>query len=480
VTVSSLILGFVPAAPALAAALIAFRAARSDAAIARVTAGATVIALAAAIVACQVDRLGGFVACAVAAIALIVVGYASRSLQGSTVPYARFFSRISAATAASLTVAVASDVRVLAAGWIATGLATSALLDVVPGRPAARRWARRHLAVERIGDVAWIVILIVAFRTYGTFDLAALGHAASLVAPPVGLALAIVVAGAVRSAIVPFHGWLPNSMEAPTPVSAFMHAGLVNGAAVLFVKTASIVAGAPAALAIAALLGGLTAAIGATIALVRPESKRRLGWSTVAQMGFMVLQCGCGAFAAAVIHLVAHGGYKSAAFLGVAGSIDANARSRRHPAHAAVSQRFAQALTSFVPPTLGIVLACIAVRDHLAGLPAAALVIALAWTTGVCAARGVAECALPMRPRLVAGATIAASVVAYVAAVVALDAWLGNALPRATFAPAAIVATLIVAAAGVLEGAGFRPRGSDVLYTLALTEGRAVRGALRA
>jgi NADH:ubiquinone oxidoreductase subunit 5 (subunit L)/multisubunit Na+/H+ antiporter MnhA subunit len=268
-------------------------------------------------------------------------------------------------------------------------------------------------------------------------------------------------------------------MEAPTPVSAFMHAGLVNGAAVLFAKTAPIVAGAPAALTLAALLGGITAAIGATIALVRPESKRRLGWSTVAQMGFMVLQCGCGAFAAAVIHLVAHGGYKAAAFLGVAGSIDANARARRHPARAAVPQRVAQTLTSFVPPTLGIVLAWLAVRDHLAGLPAAAFVIALAWTTGVCAARSVAERELPTRDRLLACAMIAAGIVAYVSAVVALDAWLGTALPRGTFVPAAIVATLIVAAAGVLEGAGLRPRGSDLLYTIALTEGRAVRGALR-
>ncbi len=474
--VHTLVRAFVPVAPALAAALVGARIVRSDAGVARVTAGAAALALVAALITCGADRLAGLVAAAVAAIALIVSGYAARSLQGSSVAYPRFFALLALATAASLGVAVATDLRVLAAAWILTGLATSGLLGVARDRPAARRWARRHAACELLGDLAWIAILGLAWQGYGSFDLRAIEHAAPLGPPPLALALALVVAGAVRSALFPLHAWLPNSMEAPTPVSAFMHAGLVNGAGVLFAKTAFVLVSAPAALVVAAALGGATAVLGATVALVRPEAKRRLGWSTVGQMGFMVLQCGCGAFGAAVVHLVAHGGYKSTAFLGVASAIDAHARFRHRPERRAVRRPLLDALASLAAPTLGGVIAGVLLQTRLIALPAAALVVGLAWTAGACAARGIVERELPPVIRLRGLATVGAGVALYLVAVVVIEAWLGDAVPRITFAPVADIAGLVVVIAGVCEALGLRPRGSDALYALALTEGRAVDG----
>jgi NADH:ubiquinone oxidoreductase subunit 5 (subunit L)/multisubunit Na+/H+ antiporter MnhA subunit len=455
--------------------LVLLNAAGGSAALARVAAGGIVAALLLSLAGLAgPDRLGAFVACAVAAIAAIVVGYASRSMQGGSVPYARFFATIAAATAGSLFIATAADLRVLAAAWVVTGWSTSALLASASDRPAAQRWARRHAGIDAVGTVAWIAILLLAAHAYGSYDLAAIARAAGAAPAPLALALAIVVAGATRSALVPFHTWLPNSMEAPTPVSAFMHAGLVNGAGILFAKTAFVLAGAPAALTAAALLGAATAALGATIALVRPESKRRLGWSTVAQMGFMVLQCGCGAFAGAIVHLVAHGGYKSSAFLGVPGSIVANATARRRTVRTVGHHPVVLAAAGLAPPAIGVLAAGALAGHALATLPAAGLVVALAWTAGVCAARALAERALDVGARLVGVGLIALAVAAYLLAVVALDAWIGGGLPRLTFVPATVIAAALVVLAGILEGCGIRPRGGDTLYTLALVEGRAV------
>jgi NADH:ubiquinone oxidoreductase subunit 5 (subunit L)/multisubunit Na+/H+ antiporter MnhA subunit len=336
--------------------------------------------------------------------------------------------------------------------------------------------ALRHLAIERVGDVAWLIVLVTTWQCYHTFDLPTLSRLATPSEATTLIAVALVVAGIARSALVPFHAWLPNSMEAPTTVSAFMHAGIVNGAGVLLAKTAPIIVAAPAALIIAALLGGFTAAMGATVATVRPEIKRRLGWSTVAQMGFMVLQCGCGAFAAAVVHLVAHGGYKSVAFLGAAGRIDQFKRIRvavdSSPLqlHAAVL-----AGASLAPPTLGVAVAAILMRGRLVELPATALILAIAWATGESAARRCGENASAAGALIVGMAIVVAAVGSYLVCVTAIDGWLGAVLPHVTFEPVTSIVAGLVLAGGLLEGLGVRPPSSDLLYTLALTEGRATR-----
>ncbi len=451
---------------------------KADAAVARAIVGAAAVALVLALAGLVfgAPHLEVMVAAAVAFIALIVSGFAARSMQGGSIAYAPFFALLAGATAGSLTIAVATDLRILAAAWIATGLFASGLLGAARDRPAARRWALRHLAIERIGDLAWIVVLVTAWRSYHSFDLATLLRAATPSEATTIIAVGLVIAGVTRSALVPFHAWLPNSMEAPTAVSAFMHAGIVNGAGVLLAKTALLVVVAPAALTIAAVLGCVTAALGATVALVRPETKRRLGWSTVAQMGFMVVQCSCGAFAAAIVHLVAHGGYKSAAFLGAAGSIDDHKRARLvadpQPLH---MHPVARAIVALAPATLGIVVAGVILRERLIALPACALVLAIAWTTGTSAARRCFERAVDSRDIITAVLATFASVTAYLVCVTGIDAWLGAALPHVTFAPVTAIVAALVVVAGLCEGFGLRPPAPDALYTLALTEGRAPR-----
>jgi NADH:ubiquinone oxidoreductase subunit 5 (subunit L)/multisubunit Na+/H+ antiporter MnhA subunit len=471
-------LAAVPLAPALVALLVALRVVRGDRAIARSVAGASAVAFALSVVAMLsgAPHLPALVAVAVAFVALLVGSFAARSMHGGSVPYAPFFALLGAATAGSLTIAVASDMRLLAAAWIVTGLFASGLLGAARERSDARRWALRHLATERIGDLAWIAVLITTWRTYHTFDLPTLARIAAPSDATTVIAVALVIAGISRSALVPFHDWLPNSMAAPTAVSAFMHAGIVNGAGVLLAKTAPLIVLAPPALTLAVLLGGVTAAIGATIALVRPETKRRLGWSTVAQMGFMVLQCGCGAFAAAIVHLVAHGGYKSAAFLGAAGAI-ADHKQQRLAAQIPPPRINAAllALAALTPATLGVALAAMLVGDRLLEQPAAALVLAIAWTAGTSAARRCWESASDARARIAGSLVVVVAVAAYLVCVTTIDAWLGAALPHFTFAPFTGIVAGLVFVAGACEGLGVRPRAPDALYTLALMEGRATR-----
>ena len=145
---------------------------------------------------------------------------------------------------------------------------------------------------------------------------------------PAGLSVIvglIVLAAMTSTAQLPFHAWLPDSMETPTPVSALMHAGLVNAGGYLLIRLSPVLVAAPAALAVLAVVGCATAVFGATVMLVQTDVKRKLAYSTISQMGFMMLQCGLGAFAAAGLHLIGHAYYKGYSFLSAGSQIDPRA-----------------------------------------------------------------------------------------------------------------------------------------------------------
>ncbi len=137
-----------------------------------------------------------------------------------------------------------------------------------------------------------------------------------------GAAGLLLLAAMVQSALVPFHRWLLSSMTAPTPVSGFMHAGLVNAGGVLLARFAPVVFEAPAVMWAIVLAGGVSALLGQAWMLVQTDVKRQLGASTVAQMGFMVLQCGLGFVPAAIAHLILHGFYKAYLFLAAGSAVE--------------------------------------------------------------------------------------------------------------------------------------------------------------
>jgi NAD(P)H-quinone oxidoreductase subunit 5 len=203
--------------------------------------------------------------------------------------------------------------------WFAVSAGLHRLLTWFPQRPAAIRAARKKFIISRIGDVCLLVSVLLAYRLHGTLEFPELftpGPIGNSSWEAAAMAVLLVLGAMTKSAQFPFHTWLPETMEAPTPVSALMHAGIINAGGYLIVRLSPLVAQAPLALDLLLFNGALTALIGSLVMLTQTDVKRSLAYSTVSQMGFMFMQCGLGAFSAAVLHMIAHGLYKAHAFLG--------------------------------------------------------------------------------------------------------------------------------------------------------------------
>jgi NAD(P)H-quinone oxidoreductase subunit 5 len=136
------------------------------------------------------------------------------------------------------------------------------------------------------------------------------------------IALLLAVAALLKSAQFPAHGWLLEVMETPTPVSALLHAGIINAGGFLILRFGEVMVQSVPALELLAVVGALTALFGSVVMLTQTSVKVALAHSTIAQMGFMLLQCGLGAFSAALLHIVAHSLYKAHAFLSSGSVID--------------------------------------------------------------------------------------------------------------------------------------------------------------
>jgi NAD(P)H-quinone oxidoreductase subunit 5 len=163
-----------------------------------------------------------------------------------------------------------------------------------------------------------LVAAALAWREVGSGSLSALWQhlAAAGATPPLqAAAVCLSLAVALRTALLPAHGWLIQVMEAPTPVSALLHAGVVNLGGYVLIRFAPLLGAAPAARWLLAGLGLATAVLAGLVMLTRITVKVRLAWSTVAQMGFMLLECGLGLYTLAALHLVGHSLYKAHAFL---------------------------------------------------------------------------------------------------------------------------------------------------------------------
>ncbi|QPQ56293.1 hypothetical protein IC614_07915 [Allosphingosinicella flava] len=231
---------------------------------------------------------------------------------------ARFFALFGLLTASILVFLFTGNLIVMAVGWCASGQLLAALVGHRSGWNEARMSERRMRMTFMAGDAALLAGLGILALWAGSPDIEAVLVAAS--AMPASLtgaaAMLLVAAAAVRCALPPFSGWLLSSMAAPTPVSALMHAGLVNAGGFLLIRFAPILEAAPAARAVAVAAGLGAALYGAGIMMVRPDVKRALAGSTISQMGFMIMSCGLGAYAAALWHIIAHGLFKAALFLG--------------------------------------------------------------------------------------------------------------------------------------------------------------------
>ncbi|WP_137133258.1 proton-conducting transporter membrane subunit [Rhizobium sp. FKY42] len=261
----------------------------------------------------------------------VVLRYAGTFLDGEERQGA-FTGWMTATLAAVLLLVQSGTLLQLVLGWVGTSLLLHRLLLFYPHRIAARRAARKKFIVSRIGDGALIGAVILFAISFGTGDIAAI-----LAAAREGEGLPLTLAGAtllalaalLKSAQFPTHGWLTEVMETPTPVSALLHAGVVNAGGFLLIRFADVMLQAPIVLAVLVMVGGFTALFGSLVMLTQSAVKTSLAWSTVAQMGFMILQCGLALFPIALLHIVAHSLYKAHAFLGSGSAVETVASIRR-------------------------------------------------------------------------------------------------------------------------------------------------------
>ncbi|WP_440997917.1 NADH-quinone oxidoreductase subunit L [Arhodomonas sp. SL1] len=279
----------------------------------------------------RLDVVGAPMLLLVGFVGWVVLRFSAIYLDGE--PRHRAFTGWLCATLASVLLLVqAGHLAVLAGAWVAMSLCLHRLLLFYPHRAAARRAARKKFVFARAGDAALIAAASLLAAGFGTGDIGTLLEAArDGEAPPgTGWAAALLALAAVlKSAQFPTHGWLTEVMETPTPVSALLHAGVINAGGFLLVRFADVLLLAPPVLAALAAVGGFTALFGGLVMLTQPAVKTSLAWSTVAQMGFMILQCGLALFPLALLHILAHSLYKAHAFLAAGGAVERIAANRR-------------------------------------------------------------------------------------------------------------------------------------------------------
>ncbi|MBN2691881.1 MAG: NADH-quinone oxidoreductase subunit L [Burkholderiaceae bacterium] len=258
----------------------------------------------------------------VAGISLIVHVY-SLNYMADEPGYVRFFSLLDLMTASILLMVSAGDLLTLLAAWFAVGQLLYFLLGHNTERSAAGRYAFWTFITYRLGDLPLVGAALLLVKAYGVWDLPSLFARVAAdphvqlggvaVVPLAGLLVAL--AAFARSAQFPLHIWLPYTMDGPTPVSALMHAGIVNAGGFLFNRFAPLLIHAPDVLHLAFVVGLVTALLGSALMLTQNDIKKSLGYSTMGQMGFMIMECGLGAFSLAVYHLIAHGLFKATLFL---------------------------------------------------------------------------------------------------------------------------------------------------------------------
>jgi NADH:ubiquinone oxidoreductase subunit 5 (subunit L)/multisubunit Na+/H+ antiporter MnhA subunit len=278
------------------------------------------------------DRLGALLAVFVLGMAVMVLAYARRYLACD--PAAdRFAAGASLLAAATVAVAFAADLWVLAAAWSLVSVATVSLIRH-DGRTANRLAARRAAVRFAVGDLALFGAAAVATVAWGGRLPLAEGAQGAVVSGETAIAGLVgglaVVAAVTRGALLPAHRWLAGTLHAPTPVSALLHAGVVNGGGILLVRLSPTFRESTVATLFAVGIGAISMVIALAAARTRPDVKGALVWSTTGQMGFMVVQAALGLIGPAVVHLLAHGMYKANLFLGAGGVVDRTARRHVH------------------------------------------------------------------------------------------------------------------------------------------------------
>jgi NAD(P)H-quinone oxidoreductase subunit 5 len=275
----------------------------------------------------RLDALSVLIFSMINLIAFIVLRFSYNYLDGDE-RQGVFTGRLAATIAAVQLLVLSGNLGLLWLTWVFTSFLLHRLLKFYPERKRAVIAARKKFIAARLSDAFLLVAFILLYRQFGTGDLEAiitgmknLGTASVPVYIELA-ALCIALSAILKSALFPTHSWLVEVMETPTPVSALLHAGLLNAGPFLVARMAFVVHGSSYSPAVLIFFGGFTALFASVAYLTQTSVKTALGYSSVSHMGFSLLMCGMGVYAAAMLHLVAHSFYKAHAFLSSGSAID--------------------------------------------------------------------------------------------------------------------------------------------------------------
>lgn len=363
--------------------------------------------------AARIDAVSVTMLLLVSFIGWVVLRYSRTHLDGEA-RQGWFTGWLCSAIAAVMLLVTAGNLVQLGGAWIATSYCIHRLLLFYPGRVEAQRAARKKRLFSFVGGAALVGAAALLWAATGSGDIGAINAAAragELDGAGLGAAGLLALAALLKSAQFPTHGWLTEVMEAPTPVSALLHAGVINAGGFLLIRFADVMLGAPGVLALLVMVGGFTALFGALVMLTQPAVKTSLAWSTVAQMGFMILQCGLALFPLALLHIVAHSLYKAHAFLASGGAVEQVAAIRRPgpvavPSGAAVGRAFLVAIGIYA--AVGVMFGAVVGFEHKSP-QALTLGAILVFGVAYLIAQGFADAAPRALTRITAGYAAAAT-----------------------------------------------------------------------
>ena len=272
-----------------------------------------------------VDPLSVFMVLVVTGVSTLIHLYSFGYMQ-SDQGYHRFFAYLNFFVFSMLLLVLAGNFVLLIVGWAFVGFASYALISFWYRRTTATRAGMKAFVINVVGDIGLTLAAFLIFRELGTFDYGEVFEKAPTVFHTnewtvTAICLLLLVGAFAKSAQLPFHTWLPDAMEGPTPVSSLIHAAtMVTAGVYLIARTHVLFELAPTAADIAAFVGLATLLIAGTIALVMTDLKRAIAYSTMSQIGYMVVGVSIGAYSAGMFHLMTHAFFKALLFM-AAGSI---------------------------------------------------------------------------------------------------------------------------------------------------------------
>ena len=273
----------------------------------------------------RLDHLAALMILVVTGIGSLIHIYSTGYMHEETdAEYARYFSYLNLFASFMLVLVLGASFPVMFVGWEGVGLCSYLLIGFWFRKRSAADAGKKAFIVNRIGDVGFVLAMLLIFATFGTLDfqqVAAAAEGRAIEHGTIGtltIATLLLFLGATgKSAQIPLFVWLPDAMEGPTPVSALIHAATMVTAGVYMIgRNAVLFSHAPTTLAVVAAIGVATALMAGTIGLVQNDIKRVLAYSTVSQLGYMFLAMGVGAYAAGIFHLYTHAFFKALLFLG--------------------------------------------------------------------------------------------------------------------------------------------------------------------